>query len=288
MMFSRFGFSHFPVMIFFSLASAYAGNVHVESPDAGSTKPTAQKVYKHNPPDYTLNVIQGTLSCPTCVGGSDEEDMYLLRVVSNGMGTVAQFSASTRQEDCFTPTLCGFADFDSQLWLFQLSDPMDCEPNGPSFARGLLASDDSMGMVAGRSRLVAQSNDGSMAMLVEPGCYLLAISAKGIGQNMQQFNNHPISCLPPPPGEICDIFTIENSTEVSGPDGPGGGNPHVGWSGGGPDAQVSNYRIILNSTAGFPAPPIPAVSGYGAIALSFGMVAAAYVLVRRFSSKQAT
>lgn len=139
-----------------------------------------------------------------------------------------QFSART-----LSP---GFSQFDSQLWLFRA--------NG----LGLLANDEAPGAEDGESLLLPLSDDGTSVRVDRPGIYLLAITI---------FNNDPFS-------EGGLIFFQGSRTEISGPDGQGGGFPIRGWSGNGGDGSGQlEYRIALTGVtfANLPAPGALAVFG---------------------------
>lgn len=95
------------------------------------------------------------------------------------------------------------ANFNSALYLFNISQANE--------AFGLLGADDS-----GESQgavLTSIATDGSGAQVTNPGIYALVITFSG---NRAQ-------------SRTGDIFTFDGTTEISGPDGPGGTNPHEGW-----------------------------------------------------------
>src|SRR5262249_53909121 len=98
--------------------------------------------------------------------------------------------------------------FNVQMFLFNIT------VNHQVF--GLLANDDISEENAG-ARLLAAATDGTGVMVTTPGDYLLAITG---------FNNDPLSATGA-------IFNQLVTTEISGPDGPGGFNAFTGWSGGG-------------------------------------------------------
>ena len=163
------------------------------------------------------------------------------------------FRASTDAGDCVVieappSVVCGSAGFDSQLWLFRI-DAGD--------GLGLLANDElADGSLS--SRIVTPATDGSGAAILVPGDYLLAITA---------YDNDPTSAG----GLIFDV-PAGSRTEVSGPDGPGGGDPHTGWTGTDSLAPgVYPYDIVLEGAEGFslsPCPEIPTVSEWGLVILT--------------------
>ena len=95
--------------------------------------------------------------------------------------------------------------------------------------------------------LQQNSNDGSLAAVVAAGDYYLAISVGGWV---------PVS-------SSGNIFFLGSSTEISGPDGPGGLNPIIGWTG--VPEDVGDYDFDVQAIS-YPAPP----PGTGACCLSGG------------------
>jgi hypothetical protein len=137
----------------------------------------------------------------------------------------------------FSMTLKG-ADFDAQLFIFNVTLANE--------AFGLLANqgtEDSNIPVLGPF-----STDGSGAALTQPGVYAIAIS--GMGRN-------PVS-------HTGEIFFFADPYEISGPDGPGGLNPHIDWVGVG---EVGSYIIEMDGV-GFYAPPQPAPGTLALLALT--------------------
>lgn len=113
----------------------------------------------------------------------------------------------------FSMTVVG-AEFDAQIFVFNVTLP------GEAF--GLLANDNtSQGNLP---RVTAFATDDTGAQLKFPGIYAVAISGAG---------RVPISRSGP-------IFFFGNPTEISGPDGQGGRNPHEGWTG---DGLIGDYEI---------------------------------------------
>ena len=184
-------------------APAPAGPDFIELSDAGSDSSTATPVIGEGP----LNGIRGNLDGELLAG--DFEDMYLIRIVDP-----ESFNAST------AISLEGFADFDTQLWLFAF------DPGTEPLALGLLANDEAPGEPRGVSTIRPNATDGSGAELTLPGLYYIAISG---------FDDDPVS-IPGP------IFDQVERTEISGPDGVGGSSPHVAWTAKG---HVGEYRIAL-------------------------------------------
>ena len=171
--------------------SLTGGPVWDEISDAGASAPKAEVTSGDNKP---LTKIRGTLSATQFVG-VDFEDMYLIRICDPD-----GFKATTLDE------FGGAAEFDSQLFLFK--------PDPPSDAFGLLANDDVVPQ-APDALLTGMSTDGSGAEVPEPGLYFIAISPKGWA----------------PGSDEGPIFFFEKPSEISGPDGQGGGLPQTFWRG---------------------------------------------------------
>lgn len=115
----------------------------------------------------------------------------------------------------FTESPNGFiADF--QLWLFAADE------------FGLLANDDDPGLQP-EAFIQSPANDGTGQTIPGPGLYYIAITAKP---------NQALSASGP-------IFDFILPTEISGPDGPGGGDQINNWNGGGPFVE-SPYIIRFN------------------------------------------
>jgi hypothetical protein len=119
-----------------------------------------------------------------------------------------------------TPTSFSFtvanADFNPQLFLFNITLPGE--------ALGLLANNDTPSGT--RPVLTSPATDSTGAMVLLPGQYALGVSG---------FGRVPVSSTGP-------IFFFASSTEISGPDGPGGTNPLSGWTGNG---ETGTYLIEL-------------------------------------------
>lgn len=132
------------------------------------------------------------------------------------------------------------ANFDAQLWLFNVTFP------GEAF--GLLANNDTPFSI--NPVLTRPATDLTGADVRFPGVYAIAIS--GLGRL-------PVS-------STGQIFNFASPTEISGPDGPGGLTPHIGWTGVG---QTGDYMIEATGIGRFdvPAP--------GAAAVLIGLAAVA-------------
>jgi hypothetical protein len=197
-------------------STVLAGPEWVEKGDAGSLPTTAQRITGVG----SLTRIHGTLEGVTLNGTPDLVDAYIL-VISEP----TTLFATTVDE------FGGMAEFDSALWLmttdgFGLLGNDDTSLSGPR-AAGLEQSSG--------STLLPFSTDGTGIVITEPGEYLLCISL---------WTHHPFS-------DGGSIYSLSNSTEISGPDGPGGNLPVTGWfdnslrQGG----TGGNYTIVLNGTS---------------------------------------
>jgi hypothetical protein len=132
-----------------------------------------------------------------------------------------------------TVTLGGGADVDTNLWLFNQAE------------LGRLGNRDfGAGMF---SRLTPIADDGSFALSI-PGIYYIGLSGGD--------SNRPTS------GSL-QIFNFVTSTELSGPDGPGGAGVHNGWTGAG---ESGVYFIELTGVSFVPAPGAAALLGASLIA----------------------
>ncbi len=139
----------------------------------------------------------------------------------------------------FSMTITG-ASFDAQMFVFNVTLA------GEAF--GLLANDNTI--FGSQPVLGPLASDGTGAALKFPGVYAIAISGAG---------RVPVSLNGP-------IFNFASPTEISGPDGPGGLNPHIGWTGVG---QTGEYTIQVTGV-GFYEVPTP-----GSSALLIGAAIAA-------------
>lgn len=189
----------------FFFATVANGQVWIEQGDAGSLPGMDQPVFGCGP----VFAIDGA------TGPGDFEDMFLIEVVDPD-----NFSIST------TPVVNGgFADFDTQLWLFDI--------NG----QGIAANDDCpIGPPTSQSCIINIGPSGQN-LLTQPGLYFVAIS--GFDNDPGNFNGF--------------IFDQNPQNEITGPDGPGGFFPIEGWNGGG---NTGNYMIQITG-ADFIIPPSP-------------------------------
>lgn len=184
------------------------------APDAGRLPGSAQMTFGVGPIAKISGKLKGFGAfAPLGPALGDFEDMYVINIVNPAM-----FSASVDPMDG------GNANFDAQLWLFDLG------------GNGILGNNDN----AAASPFASfgnNSTDGSGAAVTTAGLYLLAISGAG---------NDPLS-----PGG--PIFDFALATEVSGPDDIGGSMPIDNWVGNG---EIGDYAIILKGVefAEIPAP----------------------------------
>ncbi|USN99104.1 MAG: hypothetical protein H6810_00010 [Phycisphaeraceae bacterium] len=113
---------------------------------------------------------------------------------------------------------------------------------------GLLGNDDAA-VDNTAPLLLPVATDGSGAILDLPGDYLVCVTGKG---------RNPTSA-----GGL--IFDIQDPTEISGADGPGGLLRHIGWDGIG---ETGDYSLVMDGTV-FPQLPAPsglALLGVGGLA----------------------
>ena len=120
------------------------------------------------------------------------------------------------------------ANFNVVLYLFNIT------VNGEGY--GLLGNDDES-PTSTLPKLTAFSTDGTGVQVSVPGDYVLAVTGRG---------RTPISRSGP-------IFNLASPTEISGPDGPGGFNPLMQWTGIG---ETGTYSFELQATD-FPVVPAP-------------------------------
>jgi hypothetical protein len=215
----------------------FAGPEWVEDDDAGHLPPNAQR------PQGTgsMSSIAGQLAAVvTASSGLDTVDMYAI-FISNPQ----EFMASTSLH----PLVPGNANFDSQLWLFD------------RHGRGVLGNDDAQPAVSG-SFIAFPPNDGTgQPTPPPPGLYFLAVTA---------FDTDPFSSGGQP------LFNQVLRTEISGPDGSGGGSPVAAW---GTSTMQGSYLIRLQGVE-FP-PAVPAVSSWGLLVLFFLLAIAGSIVQRR-------
>jgi len=134
-------------------------------------------------------------------------------------------------------------DFDAVLYMFHFTQA--------GAALGLLANDN-QNEESILPRLVGVATDGTGVTLDLAGDYLIAVCGAG---------RRPVSATGA-------IFNFETSTEVSGADGPGGLNRHIGWEG---EGATGDYRIDMTGTV-FPRIPAPG---------SLAVIGAAGLIARR-------
>jgi hypothetical protein len=158
-----------------------------ELKDAGALPDAAQKPTGIG----ALSMIHGDLDADGVVPASDYQDMYLVRIAD-----VDAFLATTEP-----PVAGGFADFDTELWVFGIDE------------KGIVANDESPS-IAGVSFLDATADDGSGSAITATGLYYIAIS--GHDSNAKSATGL--------------IFGQATRTEISGPDGPGGMDEIDGWT----------------------------------------------------------
>lgn len=182
---------------------AHAGPDWIEDGDAGSMIGDAQNTTSIG----FLQTIAGTL------GTVDQEDVYRINVED--------------ADSISNPVTFGFHGintFDAALWLFD------------STGLGVLGNDDDPILGGPNASLTTPSTDG-VTLLLAPGTYYLAITESG---------NVPLSFVPGDAGRggsYQEIFFFASSTEVSGPDGPGGANPLAAWTGGA--GNGGTYGIVI-------------------------------------------
>jgi len=191
---------------------ALSGPTWPEGPEAGALPGSAQKVYGPGAIFLIVGDLSGPSPAPVADRGltGDFQDMYLIKIVDP-----VSFLAAT------DPNFDGFADFDTQLFLFTGPD----HPDGPGL--GVFGNDDSPSAPGGQSLITNNVDDGSTPPPLVGGVhYYLAISGAG---------SDPVSA-----GGA--IFNLALPNERSGPDGPGGGMPIQAWSGPG---DFGSYGISL-------------------------------------------
>jgi len=200
-------------------SAASAGPDWDEIGDAGPLRSRAQILFGAGP----VQTIAGTFALSALAGGDEDEDaqdMYRLVIVNPVQIT---FSAGT------AAAFGGESDLNTKLWLFDAD------------GLGLLANDDFDGPQSG---FFDVSDDGTKITIDQPGVYFLAVSSS---------ESEPVDEFGQP------IFFIDQQTEISGPDGLGGGGAIAGWSGRG----APGFYVIGLTGAGFS--PLGDFSGDGAV-----------------------
>ncbi|MCP3903936.1 MAG: hypothetical protein GY715_09910 [Planctomycetes bacterium] len=201
-----------PVLI----TSALAGPVWEEGTATGNDAGSKPDEAETTTGTGEVTRIRGDLG-GSADGIPDFEDMYLIRICDPNA-----FFAST------APPEGGFTDFDTRLWLFR-PGPIEFE------AFGFVGNDNRPGPPTVGSLINGDPVDGSPP-LTEPGLYYLAVSGA---------QRDPRSA----PGPQGEIFFLATPTEISGPDGPGGDDPIVGWETIDPPPAFGHYEIALAGVA---------------------------------------
>ncbi|MEE8153399.1 MAG: hypothetical protein V3T53_00395 [Phycisphaerales bacterium] len=189
-----------------------SGPKYTEMGDAGDLPGGAQAPMGNG----VLLFINGSLGMAVLSGEVDVVDMYLINIVDP-----EKFRITTDPEDEIGKGM-PFAQFDTQLWLFQpaLGNLLHAE--------GLLGNDDHFELGGPFSLLLPDPTDGFPVGLVKPGLYYLAIT-----RFHDPFSNG---------GEI---FFQEDPQEISGPDGPGGKQKIIAWDGDQGGIFDGEYRMAL-------------------------------------------
>lgn len=229
----------------FVVSAASAGPVWPELGDAGSTPGSAQTIGGSG----TLKGIRGQTTASPLTGPVDFEDMYLI-YIEDPLGFCAKtiilgFDCCKEPYPISQPT-----NFNTQLWIFKAD------------GTGVLGNDDDPGDPP-RSLILSAADDGSGETITTAGLYYIAISG-GPG-------NDPLSA-----GGA--IFDQMSATEISGPDGPGGGSPITGWVGGGPGMQ---YEIALCGASFVDESTVPTMSEWALIVLAAGLMIGGAVVIHR-------
>ncbi|MCL4220938.1 MAG: hypothetical protein KJZ65_06180 [Phycisphaerales bacterium] len=132
-------------------------------------------------------------------------------------------------------------DFNAQLFVFHITLS--------GSALGLLANDNADEETYA-PLILPYATDGTGVTLDLPGIYLIAVAGSG---------RMPVS-------STGQIFRYDSNTEISGADGPGGLNRHIGWVG---EGEVGTYRVQMEGTV---FPEVPAPGSLGVLALG-GLIA---------------
>lgn len=208
------------LLVFCAPVAALAGPDWIERGDAGSTRDNAQFVTGIGAP----TTISGSLSSNLL--GEDYEDLYVIRI---------------EYPTTFSFTM-GPATFDSQLYLFAISDGFDFY--------GMLSNDDESAISTAAAIDQSFATDGTGSHVIYKGLYCLAITTSG---------RYPVS----PSGAI---FYQATNTEISGPDGPGRYGALSGWEGPG---GSGSYLIELDGIgyADIPTPGVISVFAAGTLAM---------------------
>lgn len=141
------------------------------------------------------------------------------------------------REDCYffsVTEASGFrirpisSNFNAVLYLFNVTLNFE--------GLGLLANDNENSDSI-LPQILPAATDSTGVLLTTPGNYLLAVAGAG---------RVPVS-------RTGAIFNFASPTEISGPDGPGGLSPLLGWTGDGP---TGDYTLTIDQGA-FPTIPSP-------------------------------
>lgn len=163
----------------------------------------------------------------------DYEDAFLVNI-----SDPSAFSAQTYSALTPNPLGRSLTGFDTTLWLFDMGE------------HALLANQDRPG--GDRSSFLPNAaDDGSGQTVPGPGCYMIVVSISG---------RMPLSAAALP------MFSFGSLTEVSGPDGPGGGSPLETWEG--LPGAGGEYFIYLSGVEFCPAPGPGAALGMAGLALA--------------------
>lgn len=217
---SRLPFAAAAVCAGLITGSALAGPDVIEDILLDSAGPLPASAHVVNDiPLQAINHIYGELSGLSRGAGpiDDYEDMYQILITDP-----SAFSATT-SPTCDGRTTAYETDFDTQLFLFSGS------------GRGVLANNNEASFSMGTSLLPAGALTGAGI-----GAYYLAIS--GLGND--------------PANDDGLIFDFATPTEVTGPDGPGGGGVITDWRGPG---ETGRYTICLTGARMVPEPSTAAL-----------------------------
>jgi hypothetical protein len=188
-------------------------------------------------PFTPVTLIIGGVNAMDALGGPDVADVY--RIGVNGKTVV-------KTGPRIGPPLRGTIElgppsgstFDTILVLFDLS------------GRGIVANDDAF-----------PGETTSRLVIPEAGTYLLAVAAKGV---------QPVSAG----GPIFNIYVPKLQFSQVPPNGPGGSQPVIDWTGTPIDPEPRNYVMQLERD-------VPTLSEVGMVVLASGFMIGATVLLRR-------
>lgn len=215
-----------------STPAAVAGPDWVEEVDAGSQINSAQVIVNVGTGNV-LSRIRGRLTgAATAAGATDDfEDMYQILITQPSKLVISTLDTET--------------NFQSSLWLFD------------SAGFGLMANIVGLTPVAGvepqGSLLLPFTTDDTGVVIDKPGIYYVCISSA---------NRFAISASKSGGGPI---FNFDTPTEISGPDGLGGGLPLVAWGG---DGEGGDYEILLTGVGFIPAPGVLPMLALGLLGVS--------------------